>query len=222
MNLFDEINAIRERWDVLEHPFYLRWSEGDLSPQELALYAGQYRHAVVALAAAAGATARSADADEAVPALQAHAAEEAEHVELWDHFASAVGASAAAPTAETKSCVRAWSGPDRRELLPSLVVLYAIESSQPRISEVKRDGLIDRYGFEPSSKATAYFDLHAVRDHDHAAQHRSLISSRMAGGDIGWLVEPAEEALAGNWMLLDGVGASAAIRRPPVGRRPWR
>lgn len=126
---------------------------------------------------------------------RSYAPGEAEHVEVWDHFASAVGASiAAAPAAETKCCVRAWSAHDKRELLASLVVLYAIESSQPRISEVKRAGLIDHYGFEPSSEATAYFELHAVRDHDHAAHHRSVISTRMAGDDNGWLVEPAEEA----------------------------
>jgi pyrroloquinoline-quinone synthase len=205
MNLFDEIDAARGRWDVLEHPFYVRWSDGDLSPQELALYAGQYRHAVVALADASRAAARSADTGEARTTLEAHAAEEAEHVEVWDRFASAVGADVAtAPSAETESCVRAWCGPDERELLPSLAVLYAIESSQPRISEVKRAGLIDHYGFEASSEATAYFDLHAVRDHDHAAQHRTLISRRMTADDDG-LVPSAERALAGNWRLLDGV-----------------
>jgi len=206
MNLFDELDAVRKRWDVLRHPYYVRWSDGDLSPRELALYAGQYRHAVVALADASRAAARSADVGDARPTLEAHAAEEAEHVEVWDQFASAVGASGApAPTPETKRCVGAWSGGDNRELLPSLAVLYAIEASQPRISEVKRAGLIDRYGFEPSSEATAYFDLHAARDHDHAAQHRAMISTRIAGDDDGRLVEPAEQALAANWLLLDGV-----------------
>ncbi len=205
MSLFDHVDAVRKRWDVLQHPFYLRWSDGELSTEELALYAGQYRHAVVALADASTAAARGAEG-EAGRALEAHAAEETEHVEVWDRFASAVGASAtAAPTAETERCVRTWSGPAERELLTSLVVLYAIESSQPRISEVKRAGLVEHYGFEPASEATAYFDLHAARDHEHAAQHRSMISSRIAGDQNGALVEAAEEALAGNWALLDGV-----------------
>jgi pyrroloquinoline-quinone synthase len=205
MNLFDEIEAVRERWNVLEHPFYLRWSDGELSARELALYAGQYRHAVVALAAASAAATGNADG-QARPVLEAHAAEEAEHVGVWDRFAFAVGASAPAPpTAETESFVRAWSGSADRRLLSSLVVLYAIESSQPRISELKRAGLAEHYGFEPSSAATAYFDLHAARDHEHAAQHRALIASRIGGERVGPLLEPAEEALAGNWSLLDGV-----------------
>ena len=47
----------RERWNVLRHPFYRRWSAGDLSRQELARYSGQYRHAVRAIAAASEAAA---------------------------------------------------------------------------------------------------------------------------------------------------------------------
>jgi hypothetical protein len=38
---------------VLRHSFYERWVHGELAPRELAFYAGQYRHAVVALADAA-------------------------------------------------------------------------------------------------------------------------------------------------------------------------
>ncbi len=206
MKPFEDIDAIRERWDVLEHPFYIRWSAGELSPEELALYAGQYRHAVVALADASASAARSAGSGEVREILEAHAAEEAEHVELWDRFALAVGADRYAPASpETRRCTRAWRGSDERELGASLAALYAIEASQPRISEVKRDGLIDHYGLEPSSDATAYFDLHAVRDHEHAAQHRSLLSDRFGNGDVEVLIRPAEDALAGNWELLDGV-----------------
>jgi pyrroloquinoline-quinone synthase len=206
MQLFAEIDAARKRWDVLAHPFYTRWSEGALSRDELALYAGQYRHAVVALADASSAAARSADAGDARETLEAHAAEEREHVALWDRFASAFGADGAAgPTPETERCVEAWAGDRDRALPASLVVLYAIESSQPRISEVKRAGLVEHYGCERSSEATVYFDLHAVRDHDHAAQHRAMISAVATGGENGGLAEHAERALAANWLLLDGV-----------------
>ena len=52
-SLFAQIEAVREAWDVLRHPFYARWSRGELTREELARYAGQYRHAVVALADAA-------------------------------------------------------------------------------------------------------------------------------------------------------------------------
>ena len=50
MELIERLDAVRERWNLLEHPFYKRWSCGELSREELAHYAGEYRHAVVALA----------------------------------------------------------------------------------------------------------------------------------------------------------------------------
>src|SRR5262245_15764885 len=52
VNLIASIDALRSRHDVLRHPFYRRWSAGELTRAELAHYAGQYRHAVVALARA--------------------------------------------------------------------------------------------------------------------------------------------------------------------------
>jgi hypothetical protein len=55
MDLFERIAAARERWNVLKHPFYTRWERGELTRPELAFYAGEYRHAVVALADAAAA-----------------------------------------------------------------------------------------------------------------------------------------------------------------------
>jgi hypothetical protein len=52
VDLWSRLDAVKARWNVLEHPFYERWSAGELSHDDLARYAGQYRHAVVALAEA--------------------------------------------------------------------------------------------------------------------------------------------------------------------------
>ena len=72
MDLWSRLADVQSRWNVLEHPFYTRWSRGELTRDELALYAGQYRHAVVALAGATDAAARAAvGADRAE--LAAHA-----------------------------------------------------------------------------------------------------------------------------------------------------
>ena len=86
MDLWSRLDDVRARWDVLEHPFYTRWSAGELSREDLARYAGQYRHAVVALAQAADRAAHAASRAERAE-LAAHAGEEAAHVSLWDAFA---------------------------------------------------------------------------------------------------------------------------------------
>jgi pyrroloquinoline-quinone synthase len=204
MTFFTDLEAVRERWNVLEHPFYTRWSAGELTREELASYSGQYRRAVIALADASAAAARCADDETLRSELGEHAREEAAHVELWDRFTAAIGGDTEAEaTPETQACAEAWAA--ERPLLASLVALYAIESGQPAISETKRIGLVEHYGAEPGSDLTAYFDLHAVRDVEHAAQERALIEPLITGADVDALLAEAESVLRANWELLDGV-----------------
>lgn len=202
MPLFDRLADAQRRCNVLEHPFYTRWSAGELTRDELSWYAGEYRHAVVALAEATAATARAAEPAVSVQ-IDEHAAEEAEHIGLWDAFAHAVHADIEQePAAETAECAAAWTAAG--DALEGLVVLYAIESAQPAISRTKLEGLVDHYGLA-EGPATEYFSLHAERDHEHAAQSRRLIEERLEGVDEDRLVAVAEAALRGNWTLLDGV-----------------
>jgi pyrroloquinoline-quinone synthase len=207
MEFFDRLDALRARWNVLEHPFYLRWSAGELSGEELARYAGEYHHVVSALASAAQATARTADPSMREE-LEAHAHEEAEHVALWDSFARAVGGELdRSPNAATAGCVEAWTA--GRDPLEGLTVLYSIEAGQPAVSKTKLEGLVRHYGVD-EGPATAYFALHAERDHGHAAQSRRLIEERLDGADAERLLALAERALRANWELLDGVEQPAA------------
>ena len=194
MKLIERIDAARERWNVLEHPFYKRWGCGELTRGELAYYAGEYRHAVVALAD----TATKTGNDE-------HAREEAEHVPLWDEFAAAFGAELdRTPNAETAECVEAWTAPTNRN--EALAVMYAIEAGQPAVSQSKLDGLAEHYGVAVDEPGAEYFALHSERDHEHAAESRRELE-HVDGADADRLVEVAEAALRGNWTLLDGVEA---------------
>ena len=202
MPLFDRLAEAQRRCNVLEHPFYVRWSAGELTREELSWYAGEYRHAVIALAEATAATARAAE-----PAIRAqiveHAAEEAQHIGLWDDFAHAVDADLEQePAAETAECAAAWTAAGNA--LEGLVVLYAIESAQPAISRTKLEGLVEHYGLA-EGPATEYFALHSERDHEHAAQSKALIKKLLNEADEDRLVAVAEAALRGNWTLLDGV-----------------
>jgi pyrroloquinoline-quinone synthase len=199
-SIWDRIERSRERWNVLRHPFYRRWSEGELSDAELARYSGQYRHAVEAIATVSAA---AADALPQRPDLRRHAAEELGHVRLWDAFVEASGGDAdAAPTPETSACVEAWTADDG--LAPALARLFAIESGQPEIARIKREGLVGLYGFEDGS-ATAYFRVHESRDSEHAAEVRDLIEELAGDEDGDRLAAAAEAAFRANWRLLDGV-----------------
>ena len=206
MTFWDRLETVRTDNDVLEHPFYARWSNGELSREELAAYSGQYRHAVVALAAASRNAAPLAEDTALREHLEDHAAEETAHVELWDRFVAATGGdSGARPTAETELCAAAWAGAGRNPHA-TLAALYAIESAQPEISSVKQQGLVELYGYE-EGPATDYFDIHATLDHDHAESHRQFLESSLEEGvvDEDELIASAREVLRANWTLLDGV-----------------
>jgi pyrroloquinoline-quinone synthase len=204
MDFWTRYAVVAAERDVLKHPFYVRWNEGTLTREELVAYAGQYRHAVVALAEASAAAAPRAY-PELREHLEEHSAEEASHVALWDSFVAATGGSADdAANEPTAACATAWTGADRTPA-ETLAALYAIESAQPAIASVKRAGLVDLYGYEPG-EATEYFDVHAELDHEHAAAHREFLEREIAAGaDQDMLLQAAAAVLDGNWKLLDGV-----------------
>jgi pyrroloquinoline-quinone synthase len=203
-DVWQRIEQARDRWNVLEHPFYQRWSAGELSREELAHYSGQYRHAIAALARL------SADVSDSAPdaersELRRHAEEETSHIALWDGFVEAVGGEVgAAPTAETQECVDAWTANDDR--VCQLVRMYAIESGQPAISKTKCEGLSAHYGIG-DGPGNEYFRVHEEADVDHAAEGRSLIEAHLADADPEALVAAAESVFKANWRLLDGVTA---------------
>ena len=132
-NMWDRIEQARAEWNVLEHPFYQRWSAGELTREELADYSGQYRYATEAIARMSPISPRRPAGERA--GLEAHAGEEASHVAMWDGF---VRRSAAPSVPAERRDPRMRRGLDQADGFGNqLARMYAVESGQPAISKTK-------------------------------------------------------------------------------------
>ena len=169
---WDRIERSRERWNVLRHPFYRRWSAGELTAEELARYSGQYRHAVEAIATMSAAAADSLpDRPRAAPSRGRGARAPA----ALGRVRQRLGGDASDAADGRDRGVRARLDGADDGVAATLARLYAIESGQPEISSTKREGLLERYGFD-DGEGTAYFRIHETRDVEHAAEVRELIA----------------------------------------------
>jgi pyrroloquinoline-quinone synthase len=211
MDILARLDHARAAVNVLEHPFYQRWSAGELSTEELGCYAGEYRHAVLALARTSSEAAAHADAERR-SGLEHHAQEGAAHVALWDQFAYCARAGDAPQLAQTRQCAECWVAGEN--LLEHLAVLYVVEAGQPEISRTKLEGLSAHYGYAEESPATEYFRLHETPDVEHALHAGALIEALLSESaepheQADRVVSRASTALQGNWMPLDGVETHA-------------
>jgi pyrroloquinoline-quinone synthase len=195
-----DLDAIRQRYDLLTHSFYTRWVAGELSRDELDDYAGQYAHVVAGLPRWLEAAAETDPAHAAE--LRAHAREESTHVRMWDEFARAlrpdreiVDAPNAAAVALLETCDRLCAEGQ------GAAVAWALEAQSPEVSATKLRGLAQYYGIDADGGGR-YFALHAERDVDHRDQLVEVLDGPGAA-------PAAEQVLAGLWGLLSSVDRSA-------------
>ncbi len=201
-SVWERIEERRARYNVLEHPFYVKWSAGELTREELARYAGQYRHATEALARLCAEAAEEAPQENREEIARPCGRGGAPRRPLGRLRQAVGGEIGAQPTPETAECVTEWTAPDG--YLGRLARMYAIESGQPEIARVKREGLASFYGIDGGA-GSEYFRVHERADHAHAEESRRLIEQAMGPEDEDELVEAAESAFRANWRLLDGV-----------------
>jgi pyrroloquinoline-quinone synthase len=184
--------AIADR-HLLTHPFYVTWSKGELTLDQLRHYAGQYLHHVLAeptyLSAVHANTPHFAsdgrsDLGTRQAILQNLVDEELgprNHPALWKRFAAALGLSeadlaATQPLPATRALIATFTELCRnRPYYAGLAALHAFESQVPEIAAVKIDGLRRFYGLADPNDYE-FFTVHKDADVVHSATEWSLIA----------------------------------------------
>jgi pyrroloquinoline-quinone synthase len=182
---------------LLDHPFYVAWSEGRLPVAALKAYAREYGAFVAAVPdgwRAAG------DA--------AHAREEEHHARVWrDTFAGTLGESVSTPSVREVTDLLALSKEMFSSEPTAAGALYAFETQQPDTARSKLEGLLEFYPEIPAA-CREYFVLH---DGDYG-EREALAGkmNRLAPKDRQRAIESCERMAGALYDALTGIHAPFA------------
>jgi pyrroloquinoline quinone (PQQ) biosynthesis protein C len=187
---------------LLTHPFYRRWEAGTLTEGELAAYAEQYRHIERELPVTLAAIADALPPGHARALVEANLADELgspePHVQLFESFAVAAGATPDAPatpsTAALLAVVRTTASNDP---VAALAMIAAYEVQAADIAASKGDGLRQHYGFD--EEGTRFWDVHRTQEVEHAGWSMEALAALEADLDV---VQAAATVSADSWWLF--------------------
>jgi pyrroloquinoline-quinone synthase len=211
------VHDVLRTYDLLAHPFYEAWTQGELTPEDLAFYGRQYLHHVSAFPTYLTALhCRLPDTAMRRAILNNAWEEEADgtaHADLWRQFAGAINPDQPGPTDTVLPAVRRLVE-SYREMAQyatpptALGAFYAYEVQVPEIAEAKLAGLKGFYG--AGDEACAYFELHRTRDRNHAAVWRASIDQaihEMPGAALE-VLDGVRRGARSLWLALDEIEAA--------------
>ncbi|MDX2214568.1 MAG: CADD family putative folate metabolism protein [Oculatellaceae cyanobacterium bins.114] len=215
MTLRQKLHTIVSQRHLLTHPFYIAWTEGRLTREQLQHYAEQYFHHVLAFPTYISAihynTPHLAVRQELLENLISEEQGEKNHPALWRNFAIALGASASDLEATPKlESTQALIDTFRQVCLQSpyyagLAALHVYESQIPDVAKVKIDGLQRFYGMTNPADYE-FFSVHEVADVYHAESTLQLIEAHATTeAQQAEVAQAAETAANALWGFLDGV-----------------
>ena len=208
------IDSLIEERNILKHPFYVAWECGELTRDDLAVYARIYYPHVAEfpchLEAVRAGCSDVVIEDTLNDNLYDERHEPKPHDELWLDFAASLdldrdGVRSQQPHLAAAGIIETFGRLASASTASGLAALYAYESQQPAVSKAKKDGLIRHYRFD-DAEGTAYFDVHAITDISHReGEKEGLVRCLNAGASSDEVLDATRQALDAYWALLDGV-----------------
>ena len=213
---FSALEGRLERYDLLKHPYYQAWSNGDLTREDLREYASEYWHHVSAFPAYLSALhSHLPDGKLRRLVLENLADEEGledgvPHSDMWMDFARGMGADEGAVRArkigpETQALLNHYRETRQQSPAAALASLYAYESRVPAIAKTKAQGLASHYSADDRTRR--YFTVHITADVHHARVWRNALAAELSEHpqETEAALAAGEQSARALWTTLDGV-----------------
>jgi len=203
---------------ILNHPFYVKWSQGRLSVEELRVYAKQYYKFVEHFPRFVSSVHSNCAEPEIRKVIMENLADEegfktnvSNHPQLWINFCKALGAdrnlileTEAVP--EVKDMIEGFyefcKSPDYRT---GLAALLAYEYQIPEVSRIKIEGLKKYYSID-SKEAVEFFTVHEKADIFHREAEMDVLLDKCSNEtEQQQILKVIEKAARLYWNMLDGV-----------------
>ena len=200
---------------LLDHPFYQRWSCGELTREELREYARQYWHYTLAFPTFVSGVHSGSDDFALRQALLENLVEEERgvdnHPELWLRFCEALDLEreevlASEPNRSTRALIATMRSLARDGAAhEGLASLFAYESQVPAVAKAKIDGLAKFYGID-ADHDIAFFAVHETADVGHSDTSAALLDRLCDSEEKQLASESAAQKTLDAWYgFLDAV-----------------
>lgn len=210
MQIVSRLNDIISERHLLKHKFYLAWSNGELTRENLQHYAVQYYNQVQSFPRFISRVHTQCPVIEARKVLLENLVDEeihgTDHPALWMQFAEGLGTHRdtvvnEAPILETQVMVDKFYELAQRDWRDGLCALYAYEYQVPEVSASKIAGLKSFYGID-DARTLEFFTAHQAYDVGHSEQVASLIERYVEPERAERATREAADVL---WGFLDGI-----------------
>jgi pyrroloquinoline-quinone synthase len=226
-----ELERCIAKYDLLKHPFYTAWSNGELTKEDLRTYAFQYYPHVEAFPnylqelekRLPNGELRTTIEDNRQDELGSKSASGISHSDMWLDFAYGMGADkeeikSTDSIPEIKQLMsQFYTYAKQGDTIEALAAFYAYESQVPRIADEKAAGLRNKYGAD--TKTCRYFAVHSVADIEHANTWRQLINKEIDGDTdkMQLALKSVEKTAAALWKVLDGILPLTSVQTTSAG-----
>lgn len=221
---FPALDARIERYNLLQHPYYQAWSNGELTRGDLREYAAEYWHHVSAFPVYLSALHSRLPDGKLRRMVAANLADEeglahgdVAHSDMWMDFAAGMGAAEAEVRArelasETHALLEHFRAAMHLSPAAALAALYAYESRVPAIAQTKAEGLQRHYAAD--ARTRRYFTVHTTADVFHAQVWRDALAAELAAHpeQTEAALRAGEDAARMLWATLDGVERARQTR----------